>query len=94
MCRHWPKPALPFHRLYFLTPALRAPQIANLAYSWQAANLGPSASAREAQYWHHQWRPGFTDRLTREWVHIDCFDDDHRPGGATERPDRFTHTGR
>jgi hypothetical protein len=67
-----------------------AMEVANLAYSWRAANVGPSASAREAQYWHHQWRPSFTDRLAREWVHTDCFDSDHRPDGATGRPDRFT----
>jgi hypothetical protein len=71
-----------------------AMEIANLAYSWQAANIGPSVSAREAQCWHHQWRPGFTDRLTREWVHTDCLDGEHRPGGATGRPDRFTLTRR
>ncbi len=65
-------------------------EVANLAYSWRAANIGPSASPREAQYWHHQWRPGFTDRLTREWVHTDCIDNEHRAAGAAERPDRFT----
>lgn len=64
-----------------------AMEITTLAYSWRAANIGPSASPREAQYWHHQWRPGFTDRLTREWVHTDCIDGDHRPAGATERTD-------
>jgi hypothetical protein len=69
-----------------------AMEIATLAYSWRAANIGPSASPREAQYWHHQWRPGFTDRLTREWVHTDCIDNDHRAAGLTERPDRFTAT--
>jgi hypothetical protein len=67
-----------------------AMEVANLAHSWRSANIGPSASPREAQYWHHQWRPSFTDRLSREWVHTDCFDGDHRPGGATGRPDRFT----
>jgi hypothetical protein len=66
-----------------------AMEIATLAYSWHAANVGASASPREAQYWHHQWRPGFTDRLAREWVHTDCVDGDHRPDGATGRPDRF-----
>ncbi|MGH4009669.1 MAG: hypothetical protein ACRDTH_16220 [Pseudonocardiaceae bacterium] len=65
-----------------------AMEVANIAYSWRAANIG-EASPREAQYWHHQWRPGFTDRLTREWVHIDCVDGEHRPVGAGKRPDRF-----
>jgi len=67
-----------------------AMEIATLAYSWRAANLGASANPREAQYWHHQWRPGFTDRLTREWVHSDCLDGEHRATGVTEHPDRFT----
>lgn len=67
-----------------------AMEIATLAYSWRAANIGPSASPREAQYWHHQCRPGFTDRLTREWIHADCADGDHRTIGATERPERLT----
>jgi hypothetical protein len=66
-----------------------AMEIATLAYSWRSANIGASASPREAQYWHHQWRPGFTDRLTREWVHNDCGDSDHRAVGAAARPDRF-----
>jgi hypothetical protein len=67
-----------------------AMEIANLAYSWRAANTGPSPKPRDAQYWHHQWRPGFTDRLHREWVHADCIDSQHRAAGAGERPDRFT----
>lgn len=66
-----------------------AMEVANLAYSWRAANIG-EASPREAQYWHHQWRPGFTDRLAREWVHADCVDGEHRTNGSGERPDRFT----
>jgi hypothetical protein len=66
-----------------------AMEIASLAYSWRAANIGPSASPREAQYWHHQWRPGFTDRLTRQWVHTDCVDGEHRPAGAIGRTNRF-----
>ncbi|MGB6164972.1 MAG: hypothetical protein WCF33_09510 [Pseudonocardiaceae bacterium] len=69
-----------------------AMELATLAHSWRAANIGASASPREAQYWHHQWRPGFTDRLAREWVHTDCVDGEHRAAGATERPDRFTRT--
>jgi hypothetical protein len=67
-----------------------AMEIASLAYSWRAANIGPSAQPRDAQYWHHQSRPGFTDRLNREWVHADCIDSQHRATGADERPDRFT----
>ena len=70
-----------------------AMEVANLAYSWRAANIGGSASAREAQYWHHQWRPGFTERLTREWIHADCADGEHRAASAAERPDRFTVAG-
>ena len=65
-------------------------EVANLAYSWRAANIGQAASPREAQYWHHQSRPGFTDRLTREWVHTDCVDGEHRAAGVDERADRFT----
>lgn len=67
-----------------------AMEIATLAYSWRAANIGPQASPREAQYWHHQWRPGFTDRLTREWTGTDCTDGDHRATEPGQRPDRFT----
>jgi hypothetical protein len=67
-----------------------AMEVANLAHSWRTANIGPSASPREAQYWHHQARPGFTDRLTREWIHADCADGAHRAAGADERTDRFS----
>ncbi|MCA1694488.1 MAG: hypothetical protein LC749_07045 [Actinobacteria bacterium] len=67
-----------------------AMELATLVYSWQEANIGPSAKPRDAQYWHHQWRPGFTDRLTREWTHADCLDREHRAAGAAPRPDRFT----
>jgi hypothetical protein len=55
-----------------------AMEVANLAYTWRTANLGNTANARDAQHWHHQWRPGFTDRLIREWVHTDCLDSQHR----------------
>jgi hypothetical protein len=55
-----------------------AVEVVNLTYSWRAANLGSTANARDAQYWHHQWRPGFADRLVREWVHADCVDGEHR----------------
>lgn len=64
-------------------------EIAALAYTWRAANIGPGANERDAQYWLHQWRPGFTDRLTREWVSPDCLDGDHRDDGTPSRPDRF-----
>ena len=67
-----------------------AMEIATLAYSWREANIGPSAKPRDAQYWHHQWRPGFIDRLNREWTHADCLDSEHRAAGAAQRPDRFT----
>ncbi|MGH3784651.1 MAG: hypothetical protein ACRDR6_23565 [Pseudonocardiaceae bacterium] len=67
-----------------------AMEVATLAYIWREANIGPSAKPRDAQYWHHQWRPGFTDRLTREWTHADCLDSQHRAAGAAQRPDRFT----
>jgi hypothetical protein len=67
-----------------------AMEVATLAYSWRAANTGNLANPREAQYWHHQSRPGFTDRLAREWVHTDCLDGEHRAAIASERADRFT----
>jgi hypothetical protein len=54
-------------------PALVA-EVATLAYSWRAANLGATANVRDAQYWLHQWRPAFTDRLVRDWVAMDCFE--------------------
>lgn len=66
-------------------PGLAA-EIATLAYSWLDANLGRTASPRDAQYWHHTSRPGFADRLTREWVHPQCVDGRHR--GDTVLPRR------
>ncbi|MGW4527890.1 hypothetical protein [Amycolatopsis sp. NPDC004378] len=66
-----------------------AMEVASLAYSWRAANIGPEASERDAQYWLHQWRPGFSDRLAREWVRPDCLDGDHRDDGPAPRADRF-----
>lgn len=57
-----------------------AMEVASLAHSWQAANLGPTASVRDAQQWHHQWRPGFVDRLARDWLTIDCLDGLHSAG--------------
>ena len=56
-------------------PALIA-EVATLAYSWRAANLGIAANVRDAQYWLHQWRPAFTDRMVRDWLPMDCFDGD------------------
>lgn len=67
-----------------------AMEVACLAHSWRSANIGPEASARDAQAWHHQWRPGFSDRLARDWVPADCLDDHHLPGGPAPRADRFT----
>lgn len=66
-----------------------AMEVASLAYAWRAANLGSSASIKEAQYWLHQWRPGFADRLLRDWVHTDCVDGQHQAVGARERDNRF-----
>ncbi|GAA2678804.1 MULTISPECIES: hypothetical protein [Actinosynnema] len=69
-------------------PAL-AIEVATLAYSWRAANIGPAANERDGQTWLHQWRPGFSDRLTRDWVRPDCLDGDHRNEGSPPRTDRF-----
>ncbi|HET6285785.1 MAG TPA: hypothetical protein VFG15_03410 [Amycolatopsis sp.] len=66
-----------------------AMEVATLAYSWRAANVGPGATPRDAQQWLHQWRPGFSDRLVRDWVLPDCLDGDHRDTGSPPRPDRF-----
>ncbi|MEU7477087.1 hypothetical protein AB0A63_13960 [Lentzea sp. NPDC042327] len=65
-----------------------AMEIAALAYTWRAANIGPAATERDAQQWLHQWRPGFADRLARDWVHPDCLDSDHRDEQAV-RANRF-----
>jgi hypothetical protein len=54
-------------------PALVA-EVATLAYSWRTANVGTTANVRDAQYWLHQWRPAFTDRLVRDWLPMDCFE--------------------
>jgi hypothetical protein len=67
-----------------------AMEVAALADNWRAANVGPTANIRDAQYWLHQWRPGFAERLTRDWTHADCLDGDHRDGGPPPRTDRFT----
>lgn len=53
-------------------------EIANLAATWRAANTGPHANTRDAQWWHHQWRPGAIDRMIRDWLHPDCLDGHHR----------------
>lgn len=66
-----------------------AMEVAALAYSWRAANVGAAASVRDAQQWLHQWRPGFADRLARDWVHADCLDGEHRIIGGTPRENRF-----
>ncbi|SDD56368.1 hypothetical protein [Actinokineospora iranica] len=65
-------------------------EVAALAYSWREANMGKGATARDAQYWLHQWRPAFTDRMTRNWVHPDCLDGKHRRSPLAPRSDRFT----
>jgi hypothetical protein len=60
-----------------------AMEIATLAYTWWAANTGRTANIRDAQQWHHQWRPAFTDRLL-SWVHPHCLDGHHRAVGAEQ----------
>lgn len=55
-----------------------ATEIANLAAAWRAANTGPRANPRDAQVWHHQWRPNAIDRMIRDWLHPDCLDGSHR----------------
>ncbi|MFC9250098.1 hypothetical protein [Amycolatopsis thailandensis] len=68
-------------------------EIATLAYLWRAANTGPRASVKEAQYWHHTFRPGFAARLAGEWTHSHCRANSHKEAGAPARPDRYTTTG-
>lgn len=70
-------------------PALVA-EIATLAQTWRDAHVGPHASARDAQYWHHQWRPGFAARLVSEWTHAQCREEAHKQAGADGRAARFT----
>ncbi|MBE1493176.1 hypothetical protein H4696_000276 [Amycolatopsis lexingtonensis] len=65
-------------------------EIATLAYTWREAHLGKKATARDAQYWHDHWRPGFAERMATEWVHQRCRSDGHKTAGAPARPDRFT----
>ncbi|GHG09054.1 MULTISPECIES: hypothetical protein [Amycolatopsis] len=65
-------------------------EIATLAYTWREAHLGKKATARDAQYWHDHWRPGFAERMATEWVHQRCRSDRHKTAGAPARPDRFT----
>lgn len=57
-------------------------EVATLAYAWRAANLGITANVRDAQYWLHQWRPAFTDRMARDWLPADCLDGHHEPSAA------------
>jgi hypothetical protein len=52
-------------------------EVAALAYAWRAANRGRGANIRDAEHWLHQWRPGFADRMARDWVPADCFDSHH-----------------
>lgn len=63
-------------------------EISTLAYEWRRANLGRSADPRDAQSWHHSWRPGFVLRLS-DWVHPRCLDGDHQPHGAPPRASRY-----
>ncbi|WIV52850.1 hypothetical protein [Amycolatopsis nalaikhensis] len=65
-------------------------EIATLAYTWREAHLGKKATARDAQYWHDHWRPGFAERMATEWVHQRCRSDGHKTAGAPARPDRYT----
>jgi hypothetical protein len=65
-------------------------ELATLAYTWREAHLGKKATARDAQYWHDHWRPGFAERMATEWVHQRCRSDGHKTAGAPARPDRFT----
>ncbi|MEV6644306.1 hypothetical protein [Amycolatopsis sp. NPDC051371] len=65
-------------------------EIATLAYTWREAHLGKKATARDAQYWHDHWRPGFAERMATAWVHQRCRSDGHKTAGAPARPDRFT----
>lgn len=55
-----------------------AMEVATLAHTWREANLGPTSNVRDAQQWHHQWRPAFVDRIAREWVGGGCLDGSHR----------------
>lgn len=80
-------PAVPIPECWCEHPGL-AMEVATLAYSWRRANIGPTANVRDAQYWHHTWRPGFTARLAN-WVHPHCSDGRHRSTGALSRPTRF-----
>jgi hypothetical protein len=66
-----------------------AMEVAALAYTWRAANIGPGANERDNQQWLQQWRPGFADRLARDYVLPDCLDGDHRDSGPAARADRF-----
>ncbi|WP_370964956.1 hypothetical protein [Amycolatopsis sp. cg9] len=65
-------------------------ELATLTYTWREAHLGKKATARDAQYWHDHWRPGFAERMATEWVHQRCRSDGHKTAGVPARPDRFT----
>ncbi|RSN60519.1 hypothetical protein DMH01_14525 [Amycolatopsis sp. WAC 04182] len=73
-------------------PGLLA-EIATLAYFWRAANTGPRANVKDAQYWHHTFRPGFAARLSSEWTHAHCRASSHKDAGAPARPDRYSAHG-
>ncbi|OLZ50260.1 hypothetical protein [Amycolatopsis keratiniphila] len=73
-------------------PGLLA-EVATLAYFWRAANTGPRANVKDAQYWHHTFRPGFAARLASEWTHAHCRASSHKDAGAPARPDRYSSTG-
>lgn len=66
-----------------------AMEVAALAYTWRAANIGPDANERDNQQWLQQWRPGFADRLVRDYVLPDCLDSNHRDSGPAARANRF-----
>ena len=78
-----------YNDTYVGNPGLVA-ELATLAYTWREAHLGKKATARDAQYWHDHWRPGFAERMATEWVHQRCRSDGHKTAGAPARPDRFT----
>ncbi|MFE5570719.1 hypothetical protein ACFQ68_37395 [Amycolatopsis japonica] len=73
-------------------PGLLA-EVATLAYFWRAANTGLRANVKDAQYWHHTFRPGFAARLATEWTHAHCRASSHKDAGAPARPDRYTAPG-
>jgi hypothetical protein len=67
-------------------PAVAA-EVATLAATWRETFCNPDAPPRDAQYWHHTWLPGFTQRMQRVWLGDDCLRNGHTPGEAPPRPD-------